>query len=112
MKSRIWEYICLNEKSLSEVIYKLLQGLNLMHTKGIIHRDIKLENLQLRNDNNFTDIYLTGFQFVEFFDGQKMHFQRKAGTIGYFAPETLKERIHSPKTDIYSLGVVFFFLLL
>lgn len=55
------EFICLDEKTVSDIMWKLLHGLSHIHSKNMVHRDIKLENIFFRNPNNLSDICLGGF---------------------------------------------------
>lgn len=86
------------------LISSLLRGIQYLHERSLIHRDIKLENV-LATGNSCT--------IVDF--GLAIRSTDDRGTIcgspGYVAPEMLRKQQYSEKVDIYSAGVVLFMLL-
>lgn len=100
---------CSFEK-LIEIGYKIGKGLIYIHNNGIIHKDIKPENILVSNDANIVKITDFGIAKTPKKWWQKDIFE-KAGTerrysrISYASPEQKKG--HSTiKSDIYSLAVV------
>jgi serine/threonine protein kinase len=77
--------------------------LDYAHSQGVIHRDIKAENILLDTVGN---AYLTDFGIAGFIGDRKSSL---AGTPATMSPEQIRgnERL-SPSSDIYSLGVVLF----
>ena len=65
IRNRLYDYPLLQEKLLAETIYKLLLGISHLHQKGIVHKDIRPENIILRNDNNLTDICIANLSCAE-----------------------------------------------
>ncbi len=92
----------------SEVIKQILMGLAEAHKKGILHRDIKPENLLLDFDNH---VKIVDFGICKDLaeDGERITKENLIlGTISYMAPEVIKYETPSPAADIFSLGVVFY----
>lgn len=71
----------------------MAEGLNYVHRQGLIHCDIKPENILLGidYDNNIVNLKLADFGDVNFKDKKKrINSKGKIGTHGYEAPEALK----------------------
>lgn len=77
-------------------------GLNFIHSKGYLHRDIKPDNILLTSDGT---VKLGDFGFVT--DDLQFGFATPYGTGIYWAPEVLAEKACSELSDVYSLGVTF-----
>lgn len=85
-----------------------------LHAKGIVHRDIKPDNLFLHTDaNGARQLKLIDFGVA--LATQKQHLTLPGTTMGslhYMSPEQLKDcRATTPASDVWSLGVVMFQLL-
>lgn len=86
---------------------KLLQTLDFLHSQNIVHRDIKLENILITNEEKLE------FKLIDFglaFISKELQ-TRKCGSPGYIAPEILRDEKYGLKVDIFSAGVVFFTML-
>ena len=91
------------------VMRELAQALAHAHSQGVIHRDIKPSNILLDKDGR---PFLTDFGISKLFTGLSVG-QTLAGfwSPGYAAPEQQAGQPASFKSDIYSLGAVFYHLL-
>lgn len=93
------------------VIIELSSAMESVHTAGIIHRDLKLENILLDKDNH---VKLSDFGLCSFIekDTEIMSYTQMVGTINYMAPELVKGRKdYNEKVDVYAFGVVVFMIL-
>lgn len=77
---------------------------------GLVHFDIKPENLIFRNHNNESQLCLVDLGFATFLN-KKGIVDGQSGTLGYAAPEIKEGTVTDCRADIYSLGVVFYILL-
>lgn len=91
------------------VIYSLGLALSFAHRNNIVHRDIKPSNVILETSGR---VVLTDFGLAQFNDGKESQSgQTIEGTPAYISPEQAVGRGVNPKSDQYSLGVIFFEML-
>ncbi|CAD8064623.1 unnamed protein product [Paramecium sonneborni] len=100
-----------SETVVQELIQNLLIALDYIHQNKILHRDIKPQNLLLRSLNNITDLVIADFGLSDEYNCKGEYIFQKCGTIGYIAPEILRNEIYDYKVDIFSVGVIMFMLL-
>lgn len=104
----LFEY-CIEKGKLSEAeVYKhvcvIADVINYLHSKLVVHRDIKLENLLI--DPETLKITLIDFGFAAVGES----FGSDVGTLDYIAPE-VKSGTYNHKVDIYSFGCVIYAML-
>ncbi|MCR4562100.1 MAG: protein kinase [Bacilli bacterium] len=90
-----------------EVMLQLTSGIQYVHEHGIIHRDIKPDNLFYLPDGS---IKIADFGISSPL-GEKNKDDAITGTVYYTAPETLMGGASGVSSDIYSMGIVFFEIL-
>ncbi len=92
-----------------DIIYQLADALMHAHEHGIIHRDIKPQNVMMQYDGS---IKLLDFGIATINDAPNItQKDMVVGSVHYMAPEVLKGKGASPKSDIYALGITFYELL-
>lgn len=91
------------------LITPVLRGLEAIHSAGIVHRDIKPDNILLARDG---DVLIADFGIALVSANERLtRTDTTYGTAAYMAPEQARGDVHGPATDIYSVGVVLFELL-
>jgi len=90
-----------------ELFEQITSALAYAHSKGIIHRDLKLANIMLDDDGN---AYLTDFGLAKMIkgDGDSTQSGHIVGTITNMAPEQLRGDPIDHRADIYSLGIILY----
>lgn len=88
---------------------QILRALQHAHEKGIVHRDIKPQNIMLLQDGT---IKVTDFGIARFSRSETRTMTDKAiGSVHYIAPEQARGDMTDEKTDIYSVGVMLYEML-
>lgn len=88
---------------------QILKAVQHAHDKGIVHRDIKPQNIILLQNGN---IKVTDFGIARFSRSETKTLTEQAiGSVHYIAPEQAKGEYTDEKADIYSLGVVLYEML-
>lgn len=88
---------------------QVLKALQHAHECGIVHRDIKPQNIMLLQDGS---IKVTDFGIARFSDKATRTMTEQAiGSVHYIAPEQARGDVTDGKTDIYSVGVMLYEML-
>ncbi|CAD8098984.1 unnamed protein product [Paramecium primaurelia] len=101
--------VTIPESQAFNIINDLLETVQYIHEQGILHRDLKPDNILLRNETQKYVIIDFGLADIYREDGQYLF--KKCGTPGYCAPEILCNQIYDQKVDVYSLGVILYQML-
>jgi len=98
--------------SVEEIVHigsQAAEGLLAAHAKGIVHRDIKSENIMVTRDRR---VKIMDFGLAKLLAGEQLARSRTtAGTIGYTSPEQIKGEDVGTYSDLWSLGVVLYEML-
>jgi len=100
----------LPEPTVCKWIYSIALAIDYMHAYGIVHRDIKLDNIVLANTNDNSEVKIVDFGLAKIFTPGELC-DDPVGTLCYAAPEILLGHKYDKKVDIWSLGILTFFLL-
>uniref|UniRef100_A0A803M2S3 Protein kinase domain-containing protein n=1 Tax=Chenopodium quinoa TaxID=63459 RepID=A0A803M2S3_CHEQI len=104
----------LEEHTARSYFRQLISAVDYCHSRGVFHRDLKLENLLLDQDDN---LKITDFGLSAFFEEEENNqvlLRTTCGTPHYVAPEVVSKRgqgYDGSKADIWSCGVILFVLL-
>lgn len=95
-----------------QIINQVASALSLAHRDGVVHRDVKPQNIMLDEQGN---AYLTDFGIARAntvnapTEADDEHFF--SGSPAYSAPEMITEGIATPRADVYALGIVIYEML-
>lgn len=99
-----------SEKDACQFSQGLLKAVQFMHERGIAHRDLKPQNLLLENKDDNTSVKVCDFGYAK-----RVHMPQSlttlCGSLHYVAPELLKNHPYDESADMWSVGVVIYFLL-
>ncbi|CAJ1342242.1 unnamed protein product [Effrenium voratum] len=105
---RVRERKVYSEKDACKTTRMMLLAVNYLHSCGVVHRDLKLENFLYENkDSDFLKLIDFGFSKVW---AKNTKMELSCGTLSYAAPEVLAKS-YTSQCDLWSLGVIVFILL-
>lgn len=109
LKEYITQQGVVNPREAIYFITQILRALNHAHDKGIVHRDIKPQNILLISDGT---IKVTDFGIARMSENATRTMTDGAiGSVHYISPEQAKGSITDSRTDLYSAGVILYEML-
>lgn len=109
----------LSEQDAKFIMYDICCATKYFHEKGIVHRDLKLLNILLtgtkhehcdEKEDLRVKVIDFGTAFLKQGEG-KIDLSTGCGTIDFMAPEILEGKPYDAKCDMWSIGVIAFFLI-
>jgi len=102
---------CLSEPAVGAIISQLCEALGHLHGLGVVHRDVKLENILVDARGRAPRIWLCDLGHSCELSSVDKPKDRFLGTVGYAAPEVLSGPVWSFGADVWSLGACMYALL-
>jgi serine/threonine protein kinase len=94
---------------------QVLSGLSAAHLAGVLHRDLKSDNIMLTGQGSATRIAITDFGLAQALNEASRAVgttgQERVGSVAYMAPEQILGHELGPETDLFCFGVVLFEML-
>jgi len=93
------------------IFKQVAEAVHYMHSRNIVHRDLKLDNILVEEDTRM--VKLIDFGFGVIVDGAQGHLKIFCGTPSYMAPEIVRrsESYEGKPVDIWALGVLLYVML-
>jgi len=116
VEGRLLRTILNEEKKLSidrasTITHRVCDALDYMHKHGIVHRDLKPENIMVDQNDR---IKLIDFGIAMKEDARRLTFVNVSSLLGtpdYISPEQVKGARGDQRSDIYSMGIIFYEML-
>lgn len=100
----------LDEKIIAKIMHNIGSVIKYINSYGVIHRDLKPENIMLTDKGDNPTIKMIDFGLTRTLaDGEKI--ADGFGTVAYVAPEVLTRKPYNKQIDIWSMGVILYFLI-
>lgn len=100
----------LPETRVKHLVCQLITATRYIHDFGIVHRDLKLENIMMSDVANNAKPKLVDFGLARIITPNETA-NEPFGTLGYVAPEVLKKKPYSFSCDVWSIGCIMHALL-
>ena len=104
VQKRAQQGLAISEGEVAGWIHEILCALNYLHEQGVMHRDLKLENVMVDQHGGEMICKITDFGFAAEVSSEKE--SSMVGTPIYMAPEVLQKRQYDNKVDVWALGVM------
>jgi len=98
------------EEKASNIVHQIASGLKYLHQYGVVHRDLKPDNIMLSDTSSNPIFKIMDFGFSKVL-GPNERVADGFGTLSFVAPEVLVRRPYNKQIDIWSLGVILYYIL-
>jgi serine/threonine protein kinase len=110
---RILEKKFFSERDAAMYTQKILEAVSYLHSHGVVHRDLKPDNILFTELGKEGELKIVDFGFALDLMSNKrmMQAQAQLGTQGYAAPEIFSQSSYDEKCDVWSIGVITYIML-
>lgn len=103
LRDLLKDYGRLTPEQTMDILEAVLSGLAAAHKAGIVHRDVKPENVLLADDGR---IKIGDFGLARAVNNNTATGQALLGTVAYLSPELVTRGVADARSDIYALGIM------
>jgi len=98
------------ERRAAEIMFQLANGLNYLHSYGVLHRDLKPDNIMLSDQTENATIKIMDFGLSKVLAPHE-RVKDGFGTLSFVAPEVLIRQPYNKQIDIWSMGIILYYML-
>lgn len=95
-----------SEADASYCMQQILEAINYCHKKGVIHSDLKPQNILLTSKTKGAAIKIADFGLAKVVSGDERSWFGSDGTAKYMAPEIYREEEYGKPVDIWACGII------
>ena len=99
----------LKEVKAANIIIQIANGIKYLHKFGIVHRDLKPDNIMIMQNNNKINVKIMDFGLSKIVSKEET-LNEGFGTLFYAAPEIIQNMPYNKEVDVWSLGVILFYM--
>ena len=98
------------EQRAAKITHSLAAGLYYLHSYGVVHRDMKPENVLMVEKTENSDVKIVDFGLSKMV-GPSQLCSEPFGTLSYVAPEVLQQKPYGKAVDVWSLGILAYLMM-
>ena len=99
----------LKESKAANIILQIANGIKYLHKFGIVHRDLKPDNIMIMQNDNKINVKIMDFGLSKIVSKEEKLVEG-FGTLLYAAPELIQNMPYNIEIDVWSLGVILFYM--
>ncbi|CAF0887529.1 unnamed protein product [Brachionus calyciflorus] len=98
------------EREAVKILKQILEGLKYIHDEGLVHGNLKPENLVFENENDESNVKITDIALYPILESELLK-HAIVSNVQFCAPEILRNEVGNPASDMWSLGAFSYLLL-
>ena len=99
-----------SERQATNIMSQIASGIKYLHQYGIVHRDLKPDNIMMTQQNEFGVLKIMDFGLSRIVSPNETMVDGY-GTLSYVAPEVLLRKPYNKEVDIWSMGIILYYML-
>ena len=99
-----------SERQATKLMSQIASGIKYLHQYGIVHRDLKPDNIMITQQNEFGVLKIMDFGLSRIVSPNESMVDGY-GTLSYVAPEVLLRKPYNKEVDIWSMGIILYYML-
>lgn len=98
----------LSEIEAKKIFLQIIKAVKYCHDKGVIHRDLKLENIMITKKGR---VKIIDFGLCDFITSEDAKFTQRCGSDAYVCPQIISDTFYTKSYDVWTMGIMLFAVL-